>query len=115
METFTVWHLMNEFTRDAYTTVETRLSRYTLVATVEAPCHQAVFQLTNHGVPGEVDNWTDGPSVVELFTPKARTRSTSVGDLVSDEFGKFYRVEGMGWREVQMSNDDAGQGEVVYR
>jgi hypothetical protein len=104
-ERFTVWHLMPEFTRDAYTKVEDRLSRFTLVATVEAPCYQAVFDFTNHGVPGRADNWTDNPEVVELFTPKDRTRSTSVGDLVSDENGTFYRVEGMGWRVVQMSNN----------
>lgn len=101
-ERFTVWHLMPEFTRDVYTTAENRLSRFTLVATVEAPCYQAVFDYTNH-----IDsNWTEGEHVVELFTPKARTRSTSVGDVVSDENGTFYRVEPMGWRVIEMSNSD---------
>lgn len=97
MSRFTLYHLMSEFARDAYTRVETSLSRYTLVATVEAHCHQEVFELTNHGVPGRVDNWTDGACVIELFTPKNRTWSTSVGDVVSDETGTCYRCEPSGW------------------
>lgn len=97
-ERFTVYHLMSEFTRDAYTRVETRLSAYTLVATVEASCLGEVFQLTNH-----IDsNWTENAEVIELFTPKDRTRSTSVGDIVSDENGHFHRVQPSGWMEVQM-------------
>lgn len=97
MPRFTVYHVMPEFTRDGYFAL-LPLDHYTLVATVEAPELGAVFQFTNH-IDG---NWTDNPEVVELFMLKDRTRSTSVGDLVSDELGDFYRVEGCGWSKVDV-------------
>lgn len=110
MERFTVFHLLPEFTRDVYTRIETSLSRYTLVATVEAECVGQVFQLTNHGVPGQVDNWTDGPEVIELFTPKSRTRSTSVGDVVCDELGHFHRCAPIGWQALTMDDSSVVAG-----
>ena len=68
---------------------------WTLVATVETEEVGNVFQLTNH-----IDsNWTDNPQVIELFTPAHLTRSTSVGDVYTDERGGRYTVDGIGLRQ----------------
>lgn len=92
---FTVYHAMPEFFGDAHFRL-LPLDHYMLVATVECAALGQVFQVTNH----IESNWTENPEVIELFTPKDKTRSTSVGDVVSDELGRFHRVEGMGWRDV---------------
>lgn len=112
MPKFTLFHLLPEFARDAYF-AEFPMSAYKHVATVEAEALGHVFQLTNHGVPGEVDDWTKNAGITlwggtmtawgELrpsFGKPLGYRSTSVGDVIGDEAGDFYRVEGVGFKKL---------------
>lgn len=95
---FTVLHLNEQSFREAYFTV-LPMAHYRQVATVDAESVDAVYQLTNHGVPGQADNWTDNPGVT-LWADKSRTRSTSVGDVIGDENGDYYRVASFGFDKL---------------
>lgn len=64
---------------------------YRLVATIEAPSRNRVFQLTNHFIAG----WHEGSHVKRLFDP--RPRSTVVGDVVLDEGGMLWACAPVGW------------------
>jgi len=68
---------------------------YRRVAVVEAPELGAVFELTNH-----IDsNWTEGPAVVTLDDPRAR--STSVGDVILDTRSDYlFGVAGIGFTDM---------------
>lgn len=95
-QTFTLYHVNEDRFRDAMCDIPLPFSAYHVVATVEAECVEHVYQLTNHGVPGQADNWTDNPGVT-LMADRARTRSTSVGDIVVDVTGQGWRVASMGF------------------
>ena len=68
---------------------------YEEVAIVEANSVDDTFKITNH-----IDeNWTRNPEVVELINHNPR--STSVGDVVEDEEGKFHYCDMVGWKEIK--------------
>ena len=68
---------------------------YEEVAIVEANSVDDTFKITNH-----IDeNWTRNPEVVELINHNPR--STSVGDVVEDEDGKFHYCDMVGWKEIK--------------
>jgi hypothetical protein len=103
-QTFMVYHATPEHFRNAMLAAYDGITPTTLdlcfvaVARVRAEAVGHTFQLTNHGVPGQADNWTRNPEVVDLFTPAERTRSTSVGDVVKDEStGECYVCLPTGW------------------
>jgi hypothetical protein len=93
---FTVYQLLPHALHEAYW-MQHPLTHYTLVATVAATVLSQTFDICNHGVPGRPDNWTSNPEVLELFVPAHRVRSLSVGDVVSDELGDWYRCAPVGW------------------
>jgi hypothetical protein len=66
-------------------------SDYELIAEVEANSLDNVFGETNH-----IDSdWAENKSIVKIH--KDKRRSTSVGDIIQDETGTFYRCEPIGW------------------
>ena len=101
---FTLYHSNEDAFREALMEVDLPFeTSYHIVATVEAECLGHVYQLTNH----IESNWTDNAEVLELFTPKNRTRSTSVGDIIVDERGQGWRVLGMGFAPVTVRTSAA--------
>ena len=67
---------------------------YEKVAVVESGGLEDVFRITNH-----IDyDWTKNPEVIEVL--KHPCRSTSVGDIVEDENGKFFYCDNVGWKEL---------------
>ena len=71
---------------------ETFPGGFELVASVECAEVGRVFELTNH-----IDSpWWENAGVVEVFK---KSRSTSVGDVIVDETGKRYSVNGIGLAE----------------
>lgn len=75
---------------------------FTCVATVQAQAIGQVFELTNH-----IDHaWPENPGIViaQGLDP-ARLRSTSVGDIVSDESG-FYAVAPSGFLKLDALDEN---------
>lgn len=64
---------------------------YRLVAIVESPNRDAVFELTNHVFTG----WHERASTLRRFDPGPR--STSVGDVVLDESDSLWACAPVGW------------------
>jgi hypothetical protein len=73
-------------------------SNYKHVANVTCEEYGQTFQLTNHIEKSWWEN--EGVELIE------ESRSTSVGDLVEDLNGKLWMVAGIGFMEVEWSNDD---------
>lgn len=92
MLTYTVFHAARPGTNP-----ETFPAGYRLVATIEAPSRDQVFQLTNHVFAG----WHEGAHVKRLFDP--RPRSTVVGDVVLDEGGMLWACAPVGWSTLPYS------------
>ena len=91
---FAVFHVMPEFSREGRAALLPP-TKFNLVATVDAKELGHVVPLTNH-----VDSpWTENAGV-ELHVPANVCRSTSVGDVIADEAGDYYRVEGMGFSKI---------------
>lgn len=73
---------------------------YQLVSHVNIPINdlqrelELVFELTNH-----IDsNWTQNKEVKAL---RDKVRSTSVGDLVQVNDGRYFYCDMVGWKEVE--------------
>jgi hypothetical protein len=63
-----------------------------------------VYKKSNHGVPGQTDNWAKDRYWDEIIPKFEECRSTIVGDLVSlqkdDGNVMVYQVECVGWTKV---------------
>ncbi len=108
MPKFSLYHLRPEFAREAYGAADgvtpkryVDAQRFIHVALIEASVLGEVFQVTNHGVPGQADDWTTLPSTLTLWNGN-RVRSTSVGDLIEDESGQAWLVAGCGFDKVEV-------------
>ena len=70
---------------------------YTKIAHVEADSVADTFRITNH-----IDSdWLENPEV--QWNISGGMRSTSVGDVVEDENGDFYRCENVGWEKMKLN------------
>ena len=70
------------------------------VATVDCENLEHVFQVTNH-----IDHsWTENSEVVCLYNKNPR--STSVGDIITGEFGGCWRCEMAGWKDMYAAEND---------
>jgi hypothetical protein len=87
MQNYAVFHAA----RLAGATPSTFPDGYRLVAIVESPDRDAVFELTNHAFTG----WHERTSTLRRFDPGPR--STSVGDVVLDESDTLWACAPIGW------------------
>ena len=71
---------------------------YNKVADVESDNLGDTFRITNH----IATDWTKNPEVTKLYIEKG-CRSTSVGDVVEDEDGKFHFCAPCGWFDILRS------------
>lgn len=88
---FEVWHVQRAYTRESFIGEVVEFPRcYDLVAVVEAADIEQVYGLTNH-----IDKpWWENQDV----EVKLRSRSTSIGDVISSD-NKKYRCVSVGWEE----------------
>jgi hypothetical protein len=95
MATYKVWHDDEPRFRGTFADAKRWPSGFTLVASVEAPAMEAVFELTNH----INHDWTTNAGVT-LFAPGPH-RSTSVGDVVVDADDHAWMVAGIGFVKIE--------------
>ena len=69
---------------------------YTLVAVVETEDISDVWKITN----SITSHWSTNPEV--KWSMGFENRSTSIGDVVSDDDGKFFRCGRIGWEQLKV-------------
>jgi hypothetical protein len=105
-ELWTIWHRKTstfgaeavEYARKFFDSTLAQVPReawdFELVATVEARHEEEAWQLTQHIHAA----WTDNAEVKEVF--KQGVRSTSVGDVVTNERGEMFVCAAMGFEKI---------------